>query len=71
MGDGDNLFTLWAHLARAEAQIAFSTLLRRFPALAPESDVVEWQPNPGFRGLKALPVFTHRLTGPQDVLNTT
>ena len=53
----DRHFCLGAHLARAEAQIAFFTLLRRSPVLALESDLVEWHPNPVFRGLKVLPVL--------------
>jgi len=49
-------FCLGAPLARVEGEIAFSTLLRRFPHLRLETDVVEWQPSIVFRGLQQLPV---------------
>jgi cytochrome P450 len=52
-------FCLGAPLARQEAQIAISTLLRRFPdiALACAPADVRWRPFDGFfRGLVALPV---------------
>jgi pimeloyl-[acyl-carrier protein] synthase len=49
-----------APLARIEAQIAFSTILRRLNnvALAPEPLV--WRRNAGFRGLETLPVTFER-----------
>jgi len=49
-------FCLGAPLARLEGQIAFTTLLRRFPRLRIASDALEWQEHPTFRGLKSLPV---------------
>jgi cytochrome P450 len=48
-------FCLGAPLARAEAQIAFPALLRRFPRLALAGEP-EWNGNFILRGLKALPV---------------
>jgi hypothetical protein len=48
-------FCLGAPLARAEAQIAFPALLRRFPHLALTTEP-EWNSNFILRGLKALPV---------------
>jgi len=49
-------FCLGAPLARLEGQIAFTTLLRRFPQLRLATDTLEWQDHPTFRGLKSLPV---------------
>ena len=49
-------FCLGAPLARLEGQIAFTTLLRRFPQLRLATDTLEWQEHPTFRGLKSLPV---------------
>jgi cytochrome P450 len=49
-------FCIGAPLARLEAPIAFRAILERFPNLRLATDRVEWQPNPIFRGLKALPV---------------
>ena len=49
-------FCLGAHLARLEARLAFATLLRRLPRLALASEALEWNPNPIFHGLRALPV---------------
>lgn len=49
-------FCFGAPLARMEGQIAFSTLLRRLPGLALETEHLEWRENLGLRGLKALPV---------------
>lgn len=48
-------FCLGAGLARIEAPIAFSTILRRLPGLRLETETVEWH-NSLFRGPKALPV---------------
>lgn len=49
-------FCLGAPLLRLEAQIAFSTLLRRFPRIALATETLEWQEHPIFRGVKSLPV---------------
>jgi cytochrome P450 len=49
-------FCFGAPLARIEAQVAFSTLLRRFPALRLAQHEVTWRPNLGLRGLTGLPV---------------
>ena len=49
-------FCLGAPLARLEGQIAFTTLVRRFPQLRLAGDSLEWQEHPTFRGLKSLPV---------------
>lgn len=47
---------LGAPLARLEAQIAFGTLLRRFPDLKLTGEKLEYRENFNFHGLKALPV---------------
>ncbi len=47
-------FCLGAPLARIEAQIAFTTLLRRLPGLCLETDALEWEPNLSFRALTRL-----------------
>lgn len=49
-------FCVGAPLARLEGQIAFTTLLRRFPRLQLVADTLEWQEHPTFRGVKSLPV---------------
>ena len=49
-----------------EGQIAFSTLLRRLPDLALETERLEWRENLGLRGLKALPVRFATQTGAQS-----
>jgi cytochrome P450 len=49
-------FCLGAPLARLEGQIAFSTLLRRFPRLALAADQVEYRETSTLRGLRELPV---------------
>jgi pimeloyl-[acyl-carrier protein] synthase len=49
-------FCLGAPLARAEGQLAISTILDRFPALELVSDEADWQDNSLFRGLRALRV---------------
>ena len=50
-------FCLGAPLARAEAQVAVGTLVRRFPALRLSESPLEWRRVPSFRGLARLPVF--------------
>jgi cytochrome P450 len=49
-------FCIGAPLVRLEAEIAFETILRRFPRLALATENLEWQEHPIFRGLKSLPV---------------
>lgn len=49
-------FCFGAPLARLEAQIAFDTLVDRFPKLALTGDKLEWRENLGLRGLKALTI---------------
>ena len=50
-------FCLGAPLARLEASIAFTSLLRRFPAdRACAAERVDYHPNIAFRGLMSLPV---------------
>ena len=49
-------FCIGASLVRLEAEIAFNTILRRFPKLQLTTDHLEWQEHPVFRGLKILPV---------------
>ncbi|MFI9402486.1 cytochrome P450 [Nocardia sp. NPDC052316] len=51
-------FCVGAPLARAEAEIAFTALLQRFPdlTLAPEATTPSWQHSLLIRGLTALPV---------------
>jgi cytochrome P450 len=49
-------FCFGAPLARIEGQIAFSTLVRRFPRLRLATPEVTWRPNLGLRGLTRLPV---------------
>jgi pimeloyl-[acyl-carrier protein] synthase len=50
-------FCLGAPLARLEGQIAFGTLLRRFPRLTLTGDPVEYRETSTLRGLRALPVM--------------
>jgi len=45
-----------APLARVEAQIAFSAIIRRLPNLALASTGLVWRRNTTFRGLESLPV---------------
>lgn len=47
-------FCIGAPLARLEIQMAFTTLLRRFPNLRLAADTLEWQEHPTFRGVKSL-----------------
>ncbi len=49
-------FCIGAALARAEAQIAISSLLARCPDLELGSDQLEWKSIPVFRGLTSLPI---------------
>ncbi len=49
-------FCFGAPLARMEGQIAFETLLARFPEMSLAEEAVEWRPNLGLRGLTELPV---------------
>jgi cytochrome P450 len=49
-------FCLGAPLARLEGQLAFETLLRRFPELALSVDEPEWRDSVTLRGLKSLPL---------------
>ena len=50
-------FCAGAPLARREAEIAFTTLLRRFPHMKLDETGVEWQQNNTFHNLKSLPVI--------------
>ena len=50
-------FCFGAPLARMEGQIAFETLLARFPTLELTGERLEWRENLGLRGLKSLPLF--------------
>lgn len=49
-------FCLGAALARAEARIAFGVLLDYPGTIELATDRIEWDPNPQFRALRALPV---------------
>jgi hypothetical protein len=49
-------FCFGAPLARIEGQIAFATLLRRFPELQMTDEPLVWRENLGLRGLKSLPL---------------
>jgi cytochrome P450 len=55
-------FCLGAPLARLEAEIALTTLIRRLPglSLAVPADALAWRPVPLFRSLTALPVVWDR-----------
>jgi cytochrome P450 len=54
---GDGIHScLGAPLARAEGQIAFETLLRRFPNPCLETDNPQWGGSFILRGLKSLPI---------------
>lgn len=50
-------FCAGAPLARRETEIAFTTLLHRFPRLKLDEEGVEWQQNNTFHNLKSLPVI--------------
>lgn len=47
---------LGSTLAREQGQIAFTSLLERFPEMRLVSDEIEWQPSPVLRSLKSLRV---------------
>jgi pimeloyl-[acyl-carrier protein] synthase len=49
-------FCFGAPLARLEGQVAFATLLNRFPYITLEPGPIVWRENLGLRGLKALHV---------------
>lgn len=49
-------FCSGAPLARVEGEIAFATLLNRFPDLALTESPLVWRENLGLRGLKSLPL---------------
>jgi cytochrome P450 len=49
-------FCFGAPLARIEGQIAFESLLRRFPVLELTGEPLVWRANLGLRGLEALPL---------------
>jgi cytochrome P450 PksS len=49
-------YCIGAPLVKMEAEVAFATLLRRFPKLQLQSEILEWQEQPIFRGLKELTV---------------
>lgn len=51
---------LGAPLARAEARLAFTTLLQRFPLLALQTQTPAFKDNVVLRGLRALPLSGHR-----------
>lgn len=50
-------FCIGAPLVRLEAQIAFSTILRRFPEIRLATNSWDWQEHPIFRGVKSLPLL--------------
>ena len=50
-------FCIGASLVRLEAEIAFATILRRFPNIKLATETLAWQEHPIFRGLKSLPVY--------------
>ncbi len=57
MGFGNGIhFCLGAPLARLEAGIAISEIVRRFPNLRLADDHLRWRPAPVLRGLESLPV---------------
>jgi len=55
LGDGIH-FCLGAPLARAEAQIALGSLIRRFPKLRLDTETPEWGGSFIIRGVKSLPL---------------
>jgi pimeloyl-[acyl-carrier protein] synthase len=52
-------FCFGAPLARLEGQIAFDTLLNRFPVLEMTDEPLVWRENLGLRGLKSLTLSYH------------
>lgn len=53
-----------ATLSYLEAETAFTILLDRLPDLRLVSETVDWNPNPGFRGLRSLPLAFSRIPRP-------
>jgi cytochrome P450 len=51
-------FCFGAPLARIEGQIAFETLISRFPEMSLADDPIQWRQNLGLRGLTELHVLT-------------
>lgn len=49
-------FCIGNQLARLEGQIAILRMVQQFPRMRLADQHIEWAPNHGFRGLKALPV---------------
>ena len=49
-------YCIGAPLVKLEAEIAFETILRRFPNLQLAEKNLDWQEHPIFRGLKSLPI---------------
>jgi cytochrome P450 len=49
-------FCIGASLVKLEAELAFTTILRRFSELQLATENLQWQEHPIFRGLKSLPV---------------
>jgi cytochrome P450 len=49
-------FCIGASLVKLEAELAFTTILRRFSKLQLATENLQWQEHPIFRGLKSLPV---------------
>ena len=60
-------FCLGAPLARMEANLAFSTLFRRFEGLKLINDDPPWLPQIFLRGLEGLPVEFHAKSGARAV----
>ena len=50
-------FCIGNQLARLEGQIAILKMVQKFPRMRLTAQPLEWAPNYGFRGLKALPVI--------------
>lgn len=61
---GGRHMCLGSALARINGQVAISTVLRRMSNLHLETNNLEWNDNPFFRGLKSLPVkFSSSIAG--------